>query len=60
MLKEHHLQLTGGGTGGKGGYSVGTISLNKETILYIYVGGQGTTSTSASVPRWMEWRRWSI
>lgn len=28
--------------GGKGGYSVGTIELEEETLLYIYVGGQGT------------------
>lgn len=27
--------------GGKGGYSVGTIALYSNTIIYIYVGGQG-------------------
>lgn len=29
--------------GGKGGYSVGTITLTKETNVYIYVGGSGRT-----------------
>ncbi|KAK8876633.1 hypothetical protein M9Y10_006851 [Tritrichomonas musculus] len=28
-------------TGGKGGYSVGTISLHSKTKLFIYVGGKG-------------------
>ena len=28
---------------GKGGYSTGKIFLEKDTILYIYVGGNGTT-----------------
>ena len=32
--------------GGKGGYSVGTIELEEETLLYIYVGGQGTGGTT--------------
>ena len=32
------------GVGGKGGYSYGTVSLNKNDTLYIYVGGQGETS----------------
>ena len=27
--------------GGNGGYSKGTISLNKDDVLYIYVGGKG-------------------
>ena len=35
--------------GGAGGYSVGTITLIADTTLYIYVGGQPTTSTSSSV-----------
>lgn len=30
-----------GGTGGKGGYSKGTISLVNDTKLFIFVGGQG-------------------
>lgn len=29
--------------GGKGGYSVGTITLTKETNVYVYVGGSGRT-----------------
>ena len=32
--------------GGKGGYSVGTIALANTTKLYIYVGGEGTSSYS--------------
>ena len=32
--------------GGKGGYSVGTISLTSGTTLSIYVGGQGSTTTA--------------
>ena len=38
--------------GGKGGYSYGTLTLTKDTALYIYVGGQGTstgTSTTGSI-----------
>lgn len=34
--------------GGKGGYSVGTITLKKETVLYVYAGGAGNTVTTAS------------
>ena len=30
--------------GGKGGYSKGVISLKKGEIIYIYVGGKGTTA----------------
>lgn len=30
-----------GGTGGRGGYSVGEITLEQGTDLYVYVGGQG-------------------
>ena len=33
---------TWGGTGGKGGYAEGVITLKQTTILYLYVGGQGT------------------
>lgn len=35
--------------GGAGGYSVGTITLNAETTLYIYVGGQPATNSSNRV-----------
>lgn len=31
------------GLGGKGGYSIGNVKLQKGTILYVGVGGQGTT-----------------
>lgn len=31
--------------GGYGGYSIGTISLSKGETLYVYVGGQGTSSS---------------
>ena len=34
---------------GYGGYSVGTVLLNKDTILYINVGGKGTNGTLKSV-----------
>lgn len=34
--------------GGLGGYSKGTINLNKGDILYIYVGGQPATNSSSS------------
>ncbi|KAK8888186.1 hypothetical protein M9Y10_039250 [Tritrichomonas musculus] len=33
-------------TGGKGGYSVGTISLKSKTKLFIYVGGKGVPQKS--------------
>ena len=32
--------------GGNGGYSKGTISLNKDDVLYIYVGGKGSNGDS--------------
>lgn len=32
------------GMGGKGGYSVGTITLNQKTLIYIYTGGVGSIS----------------
>lgn len=34
--------------GGKGGYSVGTIVLTADTVLYIYPGGAGNTVTTAT------------
>lgn len=37
------------GSGGKGGYSEGVLRLTKETTLYVFVGGQGSTSHSTSV-----------
>lgn len=42
----------GGGTAimrGKGGYSAGLITLNKGDILYINVGGKGTTAETSGV-----------
>ena len=40
---------TSGGVGGKGGYSVGTLSnLSGLSSIYVYVGGQGGTSNSQS------------
>lgn len=33
--------------GGKGGYSVGEITLEQDTTIYVYVGGQGTGGTSS-------------
>ena len=51
---DYYLQVWGaqGGTsgydvqGGLGGYSYGTVTLNKGDILYIYTGGQGSAGTS--------------
>ena len=37
----------GGNTGGKGGYSVGEITLNGTETVYFYVGGAGGTGSSA-------------
>ena len=37
-------QGTNRNSGGKGGYSVGTITLKNNAIVYVYVGGQGTES----------------
>ena len=34
--------------GGKGGYSVGTIALTKETNVYVYVGGAGGSSANGN------------
>lgn len=33
--------------GGKGGYSVGTITLDEETEFFVYVGGSGNTGKTA-------------
>jgi hypothetical protein len=35
--------------GGRGGYSKGNISLTSGQVIYIYVGGQGSGSTSTSL-----------
>lgn len=35
--------------GGKGGYSIGTISLSQGDKLYVNVGGQGTSVTSSTI-----------
>ena len=35
-----------GGLGGKGAYTSGKIDLSKDTKLYVYIGGNGTPSTS--------------
>lgn len=36
----------GTGIGGKGGYSVGTLTLTGATALYVYVGGSGKTNST--------------
>lgn len=44
---------SGGGTAimrGKGGYSEGLITLNKGDVLYINVGGKGSTAVAAATP----------
>lgn len=41
-----------GGTGGKGGYSTGTLTVATSTTYYIYVGGKGTTATSSTPGGW--------
>ena len=38
----------GGYLGGNGGYSKGTVSLNKDDVLYIYVGGKGLDGSATS------------
>ena len=43
------VNLTEALNGGYGGYSVGTINQNKNTTLYIYVGGQGIGATKSGV-----------
>jgi len=35
-----------GATGGKGGYSVGTIEINSPTTVHVYVGGSGEDASS--------------
>ena len=37
-----------GNTGGKGGYTAGTIDLKRSSSVYVYVGKQGGTSTQTS------------
>ena len=39
----------GGGVGGKGGYSVGTLLLTSSATVYIYVGGHGAGRTSSGL-----------
>ena len=36
-------------TGGKGGYSAGTLTLNEPTWIYIYVGGKGQTPSATGL-----------
>lgn len=36
------------GVGGKGGYSTGILKLKSDTLVYLYVGGQGSGSTSGA------------
>jgi hypothetical protein len=45
---------TGSQQGGKGGYAIGTISLNAGQVINIYVGGQGTTASN-SIPSGAGW-----
>lgn len=40
------------GTGGKGGYSTGTLTVATSTTYYIYVGGRGSTATSSTPGGW--------
>lgn len=35
-------------TGSKGGYSEGVLTLTKPTTIYVFVGGQGTSSSTSS------------
>ncbi len=35
-------------TGSKGGYSEGVLTLTEPTTIYVFVGGQGTSSSSSS------------
>lgn len=41
----------GGNSGGKGGYSVGEITLTQATTVYVYVGQQGTNDSVSSSTR---------
>lgn len=36
------------GLGGLGGYSTGTITIEKDTAIYVYVGGAGGSSTNGN------------
>ena len=45
LTGNYKLEVWGAQGSGKGGYSYGTVSLTKNSILYIYVGGQGGTPT---------------
>ena len=38
--------------GGKGGYSTGNVYLDKEEVLYVYVGGAGLSSTQNKGGGW--------
>ena len=40
--------ITSSAWGGYGGYSTGVLNLTEPTTLYLYVGGQGTSSQSAT------------
>lgn len=40
------------GTGGKGGYSTGTLTVTSPTTYYIYVGGKGSTASSSTPGGW--------
>jgi len=39
---------TTGYSGGKGSYTTGEIYLNKDEILYVYIGGQGTSHSGTT------------
>lgn len=41
-----------GGTGGKGGYSKGTLTVTAPTTYYIYVGGKGSTVSTSTPGGW--------
>ena len=49
----YRLEVWGaqGGGSSKGGYAAGDILLNKDEVLYIYVGGQGTVGTFSASPQ---------
>jgi hypothetical protein len=40
------------GTGGKGGYSTGVLTVASSTTYYIYVGGKGTAATASTPGGW--------
>ncbi|WCM41012.1 glycine-rich protein [Flavobacterium sp. CBA20B-1] len=40
------------GTGGKGGYASGTITVTTPTTYYLYVGGKGSTGSVATTGGW--------